>query len=888
MSAVDHNRSSLARSRVGWAFALIVLNSLLAGCQSVAPVPMTLPKVDVPKLPAVVAVDPELIEQFATWLDQDAWQVDLQWSALTLDAKALPRYRWVFLPSTKSKAKTTEGPAAKDETEAAIIARWNAVWHGNASAMDPSERATIRSAFRELAQRSPRIGANASILAARLQSDDAPSEHDWHLDKITGGAYPTTSAAPDLTQSKRVAASTRAAAAEAWCAELRRNQHDAPDAALVPAGVELQRPGLPDEIRTTLWRALALSIPPDHIPQLSTALSRNWDGTPTGEALKRAALEACIIYALAHKDATAEWDAALWPPHIEAVRYDKDARQRQLFGRWVALAHHSQAAAWLAGQLRDTEPTVREAALRSLGEMPTDAARQELLKTAQRDTGRPRAIAIHALAQHSIQDVLKFSRDPSGEVRAAVAHSLTEHPSEETALALRPMFSDTRPEVPATALATIQTWPLEWRLPLLLEAVRTGSLATRQTAVFALRDAIPDLPDLPIDGRPEERDAAVRQLALAHDIRLEPWTQPVESTAKRETNRVEEEARTTIITEVLRQYLTAAPLTLDSTEAWDRLLQLATVSDLATIERVLTEQQGKPAVETIRRELLPRISPAYAALLDLDSRDVTQRRRGARALVQTTEQTPLSAGLLTRLREQLTYEQDQLVWQSCLAALQPDAHTETGPILLLAINQMWPDIRRMGVEVVARQPSPEAAMWLLPLLTDPQRSVRLAAIRAIAACGNPIVVDGLPAANGAPAVAGLRSIMTEADEELRLAAVVSAATLHDDQALQELTRLSQHATPAMRDFAAQSMAKTGQTRFVDTLIRMAWTESADTVKLTILKSLEALTPEERRPPELAGLVVNASIDDKIKAWARWGDAQRRRAMTSGNAAATSR
>lgn len=863
------------------------------GCQSVAPTPMTLPKVEVPKLSTAPAVDPELIEQFATWLDQDAWQIDLQWSALTLDAKSLSRYRWIFLPTGKSKSKPTDAqpgvtPAAKDETEAALIARWNPVWRGDGLAWEPSERETMIVVLRELTNRSPRICANACILAARLAPEDVAPERSWFLDKIAVGVYPVTPATTEVAAAKRVPTATRAAAAEAWCAELRRNQHDAPDAALAPTGLELQRPGLPDDIRTTLWRSLATSIPPDHIPQLSATLNRSWDGTPTGEALKRSALEACIIYALTHAPTLTAWDAALWPPQIEAVRYDKDAKQRQLFGRWVALSKHPQSAAWLAGQLRDTEPMVREAALRSLGELPTEAARQELLKTAQRETGRPRAIAIHALAEHSIQDVLKFSRDPSGEVRAAVARSLVNHPSDETAINLRPMFSDTQPEVPATALTTIQDWPLEWRLPLLLEAVRVGSLVTRQSAVFALRDAIVDLPDLPIDGSPDERDRAVRQFAQSHDIRLASWVSSGDSDTKSETARVEAETRAAVIRDVLRQFLTAAPQTLDSTEAWDRLLQTATVADVLVIERVLTEEQGKPTVETIRREFLPRISPAYAALLDLESRDVTQRRRGARALVLSAETTPLTGGILIRLRELLTYEQDQLVWQSCLAALQPDAHVEDGPILLLAVNQMWPDIRRMGLDVVSRHPSPEAAMWLLPLLTDSQRSVRLAAIRTIAGCGNPVVIDGLPAANGTPAVPGLRSVMTDVDEELRLAAIVSAATLHDDQALQELTRLSQHAAPAMRDFAAQSMAKTGQTRFVDTLIRMAWTESADPVKLTILKSLDTLTPEDRRPPELAGLVVNASIDDKIKAWARWGDDQRRRAMISGQASPMSR
>lgn len=879
MSLVRDDRSPLARLRDRSASALMFVALMLIGCQSVAPTPLTLPPVEAPKSLAGPTVDPELIDQFATWLDQDAWQVDLQWSALTLDVKTLPRWRWVFLPAGKIKAPPKENTSvAKDETEAASITRWNAVWRGNAGAMEASERDTIRIALRELANHSPRVGANATILASRLESDDASADRISHLSNITGGSYPVTETRGDAIPPKRVTTATRAAAAEAWCAELRRTSPDDPVTALTPAGIELQRPGLPDEIRITLWRALAVSIPPDHIPQLSTTLSRKWDGTPTGETLKRAALEACIIHAIAHTDTLTEWDAALWPPQIEAVRYDNDARLRQLFGRWLAWSKHPQAAVWLAGQLRDTQPMVREVALHSLGELTTDAARQELLKTAQRETGRPRALAVQALAQHSVQDVLKFSRDPSGDVRSAVARSLVNHPSDETAIALRPFFSDTHPDVPETALTTIQAWPLEWRLPLLLDAVRSGSLMTRQTAVFALRDAIPDLPDLPIDGRPEERDQAVQQVAQAHQIRLDLWVTTSERHLAAMVTQADDEARAMVLREVLRQYLTAAPQTLEATESWDRLLQLATGTDLAAIEPVLIEEQGKPGVETIRKELLPRISPAYAALQDLESRDVNQRRRGARALFQSTEQKPLSSGLLMRLRELLTYEQDQQVWQVCLAALQPDAHTEAGPIVLLAINQMWPDIRRMGVEVVSRHPSPEAAVWLMPLLSDPQRSVRLAAIRAVAACGNPVAVTGLPAANGAPAVTGLRNIMTETYEELRLAAVVSSAVLHDEQAIQELTRLSQHATPSVRDFAAQAMARTGDPRFVDTLIRMAWTESADPVKLSILKSLDALTPVERRPAELVGLAVTASIDDKIKAWARWGDAQRRRAM----------
>lgn len=824
-----------------------------------------------PAKPSVLSkVDPELLDQFAAWLEQDAWALDLQWSALTVEPSAIHRSRFVFLPAPKTKEAPTAQTTKTDDPERSAIQRWNAVWHGDSSALDAAEKSAVITVLEELRPRGNLLGANATILLARLTTEPHDiAETSASLARIAAGQL-------DGPSTVKLSTKVRAAAVEVWCNVLRNSSADAASA-LTPAGELLLRPGLPDELRTTLWRSLALSLPPDHLPQLSPTLARQWDGTPTGETLKRAVLEACILHALAHPG---PWDPSVWPPQIEAARFDRDPRVRQLFGRWVSLAQHPQAAAWLAGQLRDTQPMVRETALQALGHLPVEAARIELQKSAERDTGRPRALAVQALAHHSVHDVLRYARDASPEVRAAAARSLLPHPSEEMAIALRPCLSDTNAEVAAAALMTAQAWPVELRTPLLLDALRSGSLATRQSAVFALREVWPDLPDLPIDGTLDERDAAVRQLAHDHQVRLDVWRMPAETTVATTTNASDDAARQQAIHELLQPLLTAAPQTAPFTEAWDRLLVTVTATDLPRLERWCLDTSGKPAAETVRRELLPRLSPAYAALVDLESTEVHHRRRGARALLASTEQVPLSAGVLLRLRELLTYEQDQQVWQSCLAALQPDAHADAGPIVLLAIHQQWPDIRRLGLEVVTRHPTPEAALWLLPLLTDSQRTVRMAAVRAIAACGNPVAIDGLPEAKGAPAVPGLRNLMTETDEDLRQAAIVAAATLHDERALQELVRLSQDPRPATREFAAEAMSRTGQPRYIDNLIRMAWTETADPVKFSILKSLDSLVSADRRPSELTGLVANGSIDDKIRVWARWGDMQRRRALSS--------
>ena len=70
------------------------------------------------------------------------------------------------------------------------------------------------------------------------------------------------------------------------------------------------------------------------------------------------------------------------------------------------------------------------------------------------------------------------------------------------------------------------------------------------------------------------------------------------------------------------------------------------------------------------------------------------------------------------------------------------------------------------------------------------------------------------------------------------------------------------------------MGQTGQARFVEPLLKMLWTEPAESVKLAILTSLESLVPEENQPRQPTGLAAPPSIDDKIRLWTAWWAAAR--------------
>ncbi|OYW11272.1 MAG: hypothetical protein B7Z55_19555, partial [Planctomycetales bacterium 12-60-4] len=163
---------------------------------------------------------------------------------------------------------------------------------------------------------------------------------------------------------------------------------------------------------------------------------------------------------------------------------------------------------------------------------------------------------------------------------------------------------------------------------------------------------------------------------------------------------------------------------------------------------------------------------------------------------------------------------------------------------------------------------------LMPLLRDDQSSVQLAAVRALGASGNPVAISGYPA-NGEPDVpAGLRELMNSRHEEVRWAALTALASLRDEMAILELIRLTEDVQPQVRGRAVHAMGQSGHRRLIDPLIRKSWTESNDVVKREILDALSALVPVEQHPACETGLVVAASIDDKIQCWVAWWDARR--------------
>jgi HEAT repeat protein len=211
-------------------------------------------------------------------------------------------------------------------------------------------------------------------------------------------------------------------------------------------------------------------------------------------------------------------------------------------------------------------------------------------------------------------------------------------------------------------------------------------------------------------------------------------------------------------------------------------------------------------------------------------------------------------------------EQDNLVWRLAMLGVYRDGSEEAARLALLAVNHHWPDVRILGCEYVGRHEVPEQALWLIPLFYDANKAVQLAAVTAAGKCHNPIVLDGLPASANQAGMRGLRPLLIESQGQIQSAVVASMARLGDADAMQELIRLALDANSTSRLEVVQTMGETGQTRFVEPLIRLAWTEQNHHVRLAALASLQRLVRTAEQPARLARA---KSASEAVEIWTGW-------------------
>lgn len=884
--------------RTGWRYVWLLAAVSSLGCQSIglpeqwgaanfaakqsSTNPHESPSTETVAKPVAAGEDvnsPELVARLRPLLAEGSWSLDPAWSLLeattdptTFGPAFAPGYRWRFLPSTPLSAP--EAPRLVDGDRPTLPVQPTTEWDwlfrgGNPPTTEDSAASQVVPALQHLAKDSSPTAINASILLWRRFPGQAAERNDVR-ELLT--ATPPSSAKPD-SEATRLPR-RQAALAEAWSTWLAGRSGD-PETNLAPAGHLLERPDLSEEVREGLWRGIALRIAPSQIPGLPESLETQAAGSYSH--LRQFALEACLVHAVRHTGLKPAWPEQLW-----LARFDPDSRVRQAFGRWVAVANQPDAVAILSSQRLDADDSVREAAIASLGLVRSEAARQELHRTARKENEILRAQTMRALATWHFRDLEPYLRDSSPRVRAAAVHELYRYPQLPAVTALRDALEDRQPDVQLAALNCLRRLPDPLATPLLLHSLRASLLTVRREAVPQLRSRLGFEPVFPIDGTQEERDQALAELVRARGLSTELWSAlpslagSMEMPASPDANGE--------IHSLVEEYLAFESPEDVPPDLADRLSR-CDAACTPIFEQVLAGRSGRTA-DALVTTILPRIDPGYGALRDLQSPDVNTRRAAVRQLQLAGEKGTLSEVVLVRLKDRLLTEQDRYVWQAAVQAVLPDSREPAGQIALLALHHAWPDIRQLGLQYVSRRPQPTYGLWLLPLLKDPQPEVLLETVRLAGLCQNPMLLDGLPAAGDSPATPGLRSLIATPNSELQDAVIVSLCQLGDQTGCQELIRRCHAAEPARRQAAVQAMVRSGRGQFLEPLIQLAWTESSPPVRREMLAALHALAPADDRPENLRPLQSDDSrsesavAEEQLRAWAEWWEQRRGGAKTS--------
>lgn len=779
-------------------------------------------------------------------LDRDDWRLDSRWRPKQTSGL----HRWRF----------GEQP---DRLVSADRLRVQSPWEPLQTILDELSQdaaVDVESMLQALAQQKGRIGRNATIALAR----DKPSAADVKaLRTIVREASdkewnPLGSSQSDATsKTALVPLSTRAAAAEAWCLALAEHGEGTIEERLAEAGRLWNDPSLPDSIRAELLRGLTRSLPPERIVGYDQLFFV--ENTEVHADLRRAGIDGCLIY-LAHHP-TPSFESHCWPATLENAAFNADHYVRSGYAQWLALSRHPKAVAQLSGFLRDTDHRVWKAAVESLAIVKTDEALQALHTVAASPSELQRAAAVAALASWGLSEIKPYFRDRSPHVRRAAASALAYYPGPEAAILLDQALEDMDLETQHRAVAATRDWDDEFALPVLLSGLQNAAVKTRRECLDELRRRTGFDEAFPITGNDQDRRETLTEIAESLGWPIDGITRFRLETTRESASKPVPSDVATLLTEVLQPTIEADR----RKELYDALRERGP-EIVPAVETVCLNESGA-GVEPLLLDVLPEVHPAHAELRNLRSEDVAIRRRAVGRLAEMGRSATHSPLVLRQLRELLKKEQDGLVWRQAMAAVSADATPEAEQIALMAINNTWPDVRRLGCEYVGRHRRAHQAHWLLPLMADPHDAVRSAAIDAIGCCGNASIIEERP---GGGVASGLRAAAVDANPTIRLGALVSLSRLGDEAGSVALLRWAEFEPPSERIKAIRAIASTRRRRFEADLARLAWTETDDVIRRELLAALEVLVPEDQRP---AGADA-VRPEDRIAAWARrWEAAQ---------------
>ena len=577
------------------------------------------------------------------------------------------------------------------------------------------------------------------------------------------------------------------------------------------------------ELHAELIRGLARHVDAADDPRFVDALR-----SPAAEVR----LEALAAWATAERGSL--------PIEVLDLRANGDYRVRAAALQAMAKRRHAQAEEYATAALRDNDIRVRMAAIAALGELGGSAAQatlQGLLEKRQAEQIRTASVA--ALARMGARKaVLEAASDESWRVRIKVADALAAWPDGNALTTAGRLLDDPSTEVQRAVVAALARWPLAQSGPILMTAMGKDCFLTRKTAAEQLAARWPPAAEFPVEGPAARRSQSLGQ--LQGRFRQEFGGADRAALAQAAAGR-------------------AKPITPAQLAQVEQLVQHKDIQALRTFgpgliaaleQLVLDRHQALP--EAIYREVLPGYGPVFAALGQLGSAEVSQRRRAADQLATLGAAQPLGRLAVARLAQLLATEADPLVWRSALSAVANDPSEPSLGLAYTAIGHASPEVRRRACEHLAAHADPQHAKVLITALRDSSQPVVCAAVRALGAAGR--LDDAEP----------LRRLSATTNEQVRLETAVALVRLGDPAGGAALERMAYSNDPLVQRQVALVMGEVGDPSFTPTLIRLldghvgVCRAALESLPKTVGRDVAAA---DGRPPE--------NTAERIRRWKQW-------------------
>ncbi|MBL8829648.1 MAG: HEAT repeat domain-containing protein [Planctomycetaceae bacterium] len=509
---------------------------------------------------------------------------------------------------------------------------------------------------------------------------------------------------------------------------------------------------------------------------------------------------------LAALDAWSHGPVAEVPQTVADWRADVDPRVRTLAIQALAARRSSQALPAAQAGLNDTELEVRLTAIRALGQIGTREAHQLVTPLATHSGELIRAAAVESLDMLSdIAAVRKAAEDKSWRVRSAVADTLVMHPHADFSPLAQTLTSDRSLEVQRQTVQAVTAWPTPLAGPVLLAAIEHSSYSVKKLALEQLADRWSPAREHSIDLPPERAVASLAKLRQqwADEQGIVPETtaaEPPTPQASELSASQQETARAAL--------QTLSQSDLDDTQRRAVIAQLTELGPELLPWLTTFDQAAPQAIPSaVYHDVLPKLRPEFRTLLELESPQITTRRRAAERLAGQVVESPLSPLAVERLTQILERENDPSVWLAVLRAIRNHESSAGCRLAYICIGANADEVRRMACEHLATHPAPEHVAVLLPVLEDAHPNVVRAAVRAL--CEPGLMRDPQP----------LVRLLAHADRRVRLDAAKALVQMNHEAGLAAMERLAFDNDTDIRRQTIQAMGQLARPEFLATLVQ---------------------------------------------------------------------